>query len=126
MIKRIIFVYNADSGVLAAVWDSVKKVVASKNACALCSITHSVFGERGEWSEIDRSLGVPTVYYHRDDVHGEVRDFIHQRSLALPLVVLEREGVDYDVAVTAETLKNCAGDPRCLKDKLDAALKNRT
>lgn len=124
--KRVIFVYNADSGALAAMWDSAKKVVGSEKACTLCSITHGVFAEKAEWGEIDRSLGAPTVYYHRGDVPAEVRDFIDQKSLALPLVVFEWEGGDYDVAITAETVKNCVGDPRRLKDELKAALKNRT
>ncbi|MFQ5804395.1 MAG: hypothetical protein ACE5JQ_16010 [Candidatus Methylomirabilales bacterium] len=126
MIKRVIFVYDADSGALAAMWDSAKKVVGSENACALCSITHGAFAEKAEWSEIARSLGAPTVYYHRDDVPAELRDFIDQKSLVLPLVVFEREAGGYDVAVKAEMLKNCAGDPRRLKDKLEAVLKNRT
>ena len=124
--KRVIFVYNADSGALAAMWDSAKKVVGSEKACTLCSITHGVFAEKSEWGEIDRSLGAPTVYYHRDDIPAEVRAFIDQKSLPLPLVVFEWEGGDYDVAITAETVKNCAGDPRRLKDELKAAMKNRT
>ena len=41
-------------------------------------------------------------------------------------MVFEWEGGDYDVAITAETVKNCVGDPRRLKDELKAALKNRT
>ncbi len=125
MIKRVIFIYGADSGALAAMWDSAKKVVGSENACALCSITHGVFAEKAEWSEIARSLGPPTVYYHRGDVPAELRDFIDQKSLVLPLVVFEREGGDYEAAVKAEVLKNYAGDPRPLKDKIEAALKDR-
>ncbi len=124
--KRVIFVYNADSGALAAMWDSAKKVVGSEKACTLCSIAHGVFAEKAEWGEIDRSLGAPAVYYHRDDIPAEVRAFIDQKSLPLPLVVFEWEGGDYDVAITAGTVKNSAGDPRRLKDELKAALKNRT
>ncbi|MFQ5657826.1 MAG: hypothetical protein ACE5G5_09820 [Candidatus Methylomirabilales bacterium] len=125
MIKRVIFIYNADSGALAAMWDSAKKVVGLENACALCSITHGVFAEKAEWNEIARSLGAPTVYYHRGDVPAELRDFIDQKSLVLPLVVFEREAGGYDVAVKAETLKSSAGDPRRLKDKLEATRKDR-
>lgn len=126
MIARVIFIYNADSGILAAMWDSARKVVGSENACSLCSITHGIFTEKAEWSEIERSLGTRTVYYHRDDVPGELRDFIEHESLALPAVVIEREDGDYEVAVTADTLKICAGDPRRLKDKLEAALMRRS
>lgn len=60
MITRVIFIYDADSGVLAAIWDSAKKMVDPENACALCSITHGIFAEKAEWSEIDRSLSTPT------------------------------------------------------------------
>lgn len=39
-------------------------------------------------------------------------------------MIFEREDGDYDVAIIADTLRICAGDPRCLKDKLEVALKH--
>jgi len=47
-ISRLYFVYNAESGTLAAIVDSAKKLL-SINGCPLCSLTHSLLGERNEW-----------------------------------------------------------------------------
>lgn len=123
MIRQIIFVYNADAGLLAAAWDSAKKLTASADACALCSITHSPFGEKGAWRTIDANLGLPTAYYHRDEIPSAVQDFLRAKELSLPLVIFEKDKGNYEVAVTAEMLAQCAGDPTCLKNNLETALK---
>lgn len=124
MIKQIVFVYNADAGVLAAVWDSAKKLTSSPNACALCVITHGVFSEKDDWRVIEANLGFPTAYFYRNEIPQALQDFLGEKGLSLPLVLLEMEDASYAVAVAGEGLKNCAGDPNCLKEKLAAALNN--
>ncbi|MGH9788005.1 MAG: hypothetical protein ACRD4U_04790 [Candidatus Acidiferrales bacterium] len=122
MVSKIIFVYSADSGPLAASLDSARKLANSDDACALCSITHGLLREKAEWRDIECRLGAPTAYYHRDDMPAEVRSFLQERSLPLPIVLFEKDGGDHEVAVPSDALKNCKGDPLCLKRELVAAL----
>lgn len=122
MIARIIFVYNADSGRLAAMLDSVKKAVRSDTACSLCTITHGLVSKKVEWGDVEDQLGFPTEYFHRDDMPPAVRQFVHDAGLDLPVVLLENTGGSFTVAVKPNALKGCGGDPLCLQDKLAAAL----
>lgn len=59
-IDRLLFVYKADSGTLNAIIDSAKKLL-SINGCALCSLTHSLAGEKSEWQSCKETLGVPVA-----------------------------------------------------------------
>ncbi len=126
MVRKAIFIYNAGSGALAAMLDSAKKLVRSSSTCSLCAITHGVFSEKAEWRDLECRLGFPTSYYHRDQIPPPVRGFIQQRSLSLPLVLFELEGGDYELALSSWGLGKCAGDPRCLKERLEASLKALT
>ncbi|HVS32319.1 MAG TPA: hypothetical protein VMS98_12815 [Thermoanaerobaculia bacterium] len=47
LVDRLMFVYNADSGLLATISDSARKLL-SINGCVLCSLTHSTMGEKSE------------------------------------------------------------------------------
>ncbi len=123
MIRKAIFIYNAGSGALAAMLDSAKKLARSSSACSLCTITHGVFSEKAGWRDLECRLGFPTSYYHRDQIPPPVRGFIQQRSLALPLVLFELEGGGYELALSTWGLGKCAGDPKCLKERLEASLK---
>ena len=123
--RKLIFIYNADSGRLAAMLDSVKKMVRSPKACALCTITHGLVRKRTEWEEIECRLGLPTKYYHRDDMPDSIAGFLKDEGLRLPVVLRELDDSDgggYSVAVAAGALEECRGGAACLGGLLDQAL----
>lgn len=122
MIQRVIFIYNADAGRLAAMLDSVKKAAGSEQACSLCSITHGLFAEKENWADVDRSLGVATEYFHRDDMAEPASSFVRDQDLGLPVILLENDTGSLAVAVNSDALQNCGGDPACLQTLLHAAL----
>jgi hypothetical protein len=67
-ISTILFVYNADSGLLNAVADYVHKAVSPKTyGCNLCAITYSNTGMKKKWREYVKTLGVPVEFLHRDE-----------------------------------------------------------
>jgi hypothetical protein len=119
---RILFLYNADSGVLAAMLDSARKLARSPDACPLCSITHGVAGKKKDWRRIECSLELPGVYCHRDELPGRVEGFLEAERLALPVVLFENADGSYEVAVTAAALGECRGSPECLKARIQDAL----
>jgi hypothetical protein len=65
--EKLVFVYNADGGLLNSVMDSAHKLFApSTYQCALCAVTHGMVSMRGEWKDYMRSLPFETRFYHRD------------------------------------------------------------
>ncbi len=76
----LVFVYNADSGLVNTLLDIGHKIVSpSTYACNLCALTHSTFSMRDEWKRFVDSLGAPIEFLHRDELtkqHG-----IHDAAL---------------------------------------------
>ena len=80
---KLIFVYNADSGRLNALQDSLHKLISpSTYNCRLCQLTHSFFSEKEEWRKFVSSLEVEYEFLHRDE-------FSAVENPALPAVFIE-------------------------------------
>ena len=66
--QKLIFVYNADSGKLNALMDSLQKVVnPSSYSCKLCELTYGLMEEKKEWKNFRQSLDVETDFLHKDE-----------------------------------------------------------
>lgn len=67
MTDRIIFVYNADSGLANSVFDHLHKVLSpSTYACNLCRLAYPGFTMAPAWKEFLASLPVEAEIHHRD------------------------------------------------------------
>ncbi len=72
--EKLVFVYNADGGILNSIMDSAHKLFApSTYQCALCAVTHGIAGMRSEWKEYMRGLPYETRFYHRDGFQRDWR-----------------------------------------------------
>ena len=120
-IDRLLFVYNADSGALNAIIDSAKKLL-SINGCPLCSLTHSLAGERSEWQSCKESMGVPVEYVHRDELSPALRQVVGDR---LPSVVAHVGGEEV-VLLTPDVIQRCKGSVADLRGriKMHAAMRD--
>lgn len=68
----LIFVYNADGGVLNGLRDLwIKTVRPQDYDCQLCAVTYGPTGMRREWRDYVRSLGVDVRFLHRDELRAE-------------------------------------------------------
>ena len=68
---KLIFVYNADSGRLNALQDSLHKLISpSTYNCRLCQLTHSFFSEKDEWRSFVDSLEVECDFLHKDEFNA--------------------------------------------------------
>jgi len=86
---KIVFVYNADSGVFNLVSDIAHKIFSPATyACNLCAVTHSNFGIRKEWQEYLDSLENPLEFLHAD----EFRHKYKSEKKALPAIFIEENG----------------------------------
>lgn len=112
-VRELIFIFDADSGKLGVLKDSLKKVLHLKG-CPLCSITHSLSGEKKEMTECRMALGVSVDYKHRDELSEAMRAAC---GVKIPSV-LARTDAGYQLILEPEVLERCAGNVSSLRGKL--------
>ncbi|UCC94253.1 MAG: hypothetical protein JSW25_08525 [Thermoplasmata archaeon] len=96
----LLFVYNADSGVMNSLKDYVHKTVSPATyQCNLCALTFGSLGMKGTWAEFIDGLGVPVEFLHRDELHQ--RHGVE--GVDLPAVLM-KEGSDVSVLIPAEEI----------------------
>lgn len=68
MIQKLLFVYNADSGLFNTLTDAVHKIISpSTYSCNLCAVTYGMLGMKREWKEFITGLEVKVEFLHRDE-----------------------------------------------------------
>lgn len=114
---RLLFVYNAESGLVNGMLDSIHKVVSPHTyECALCRITHGLVTMDRVWRTYLQSLPIETVFHHRRDFHAAYP----AADMPLPVVLLDRGG-ELTELLSAAQLGRLA-DVNALSAALDAAL----
>lgn len=69
---KIIFVYNANSGLFNTLTDIGHKIFSpSTYSCHLCELSHSYFSMRDEWSEFLKELESELVFLHKDELESQ-------------------------------------------------------
>jgi len=97
----LIFIYNANGGVLSALGDMVHKIVSPATyPCSLCALTYGAVSMRGEWRRFLDGTGLPSLFLYRD----EFRSHLDARDLALPAILLGGEAPVPQVLVSADEL----------------------
>ena len=103
--SRLLFVYNADSGLFNTLGDIGHKLFSpSTYPCRLCAITHGYLAERAEWRAFLDSLGVGCEFLHRD----QFRERFPGTAITLPAVFCYTDGQPR-VCVDATALSACGG-----------------
>ena len=98
-VAKLIFVYNSNGGKLNGLMDSVHKLVSpSTYSCDLCAITNGFFGAKEEWNAFLNELKIPVEFYHKNEWAD--------KSISLPVVVMENCDGKQEILVSAEELKN--------------------
>jgi hypothetical protein len=88
--SRLVFVYNADVGVVAMLIDAVHKIASPATyPCSLCAVTYGPVAMKRRWRDFLKTLPLPADFYHRQDFHAAYPDSVHW---PLPLVGLARAG----------------------------------
>jgi hypothetical protein len=116
-IPKLVFVYNAEAGLMNGMMDSLHKATSPDTyECALCAITHGLFTVDKAWRVYLKSLPVEAQFFHRTDF-AEAYPAAH---FALPAILLDRGGVLSEL-VSSQQMKTLA-DVNALSSALDAAL----
>ncbi len=65
---KLVFVYNADSGKINAVFDSIHKIASPETYdCNLCAITFGNFSEIKTWKNFRETSEAEMIFYHKDE-----------------------------------------------------------
>jgi hypothetical protein len=100
----LIFVYNADSGKLSALFDAGHKIVSPDTyKCNLCTLTHGTFTERKAWKAFRESASLNLVFLHKDEFE---RRF--ENTFSYPIVLRREKALE--VFISTEEL-NAMSNP---------------
>lgn len=97
---KLIFVYNADSGLINTLLDLGHKAIAPETyQCNLCSLTHGIIGEHQKWQKFRQASTVEMQFLHRDEFERE-----YQKKFAYPIVL--KEDNDLEVLISQTELND--------------------
>jgi hypothetical protein len=95
---RLIFIYNANGGLVQMAIDSLHKTLSpSTYPCSLCAVTYGSLRMEPKWRKWLAELPMPAVFQHKDDTP--------HKSIPLPAVLRERRG-QVEVLIDAPTLNS--------------------
>ena len=84
--NKLVFVYNADSGLINTVKDFWHKALRpSTYQCNLCQTTFGTFGAKKEWKSFISDLGIESEFLHKDEFveKYDVKDAKHPSAYIL-------------------------------------------
>lgn len=91
MSARLVFVYNANAGLVAGIMDSIHKTVSPATyECSLCAITYGAFAMDRRWKAWLKALPHDTVFHHRPDFRAA---YPAHADAPLPAVFREQDGM---------------------------------
>lgn len=101
---KVIFVYNADSGVVSSVKDYFHKIMRpSTYACKLCAITFGNLGMKKEWKNyVYKDFNLLVEFLHRDEFEARYG----MKDVALPAAFL-KDNSSLTPIITAEEINDC-------------------
>jgi len=99
----LIFVYNADSGLVALLGDITHRLVSPQTyPCKLCALTYSFNGMIGDWKNFVDSLEQRVAFLHRD----ELQKLYSITDVPLP-AVFKLNGSQPQLWIKAERINRC-------------------
>lgn len=86
---KLIFVYNANAGIVAGIMDSVHKAISPATyACDLCAITYGALRMDPKWKAWLKAQPFESIFYHRPDFRAAYPAL----DIGLPAILTERDG----------------------------------
>jgi len=89
MKRKLIFIYNADSGLRNALIDGAHKIFSPATyECSLCAITYGTFTENKGWKKFRVESDLQMEFLHKDEFANTYKSkFGHKFSF--PIVLIE-------------------------------------
>ncbi|MDJ0844031.1 GTPase [Crocosphaera sp.] len=115
---KIIFVYNANSGLMNTVLDIGHKIISPDTyECNLCNITYGILKENKEWKAFRESSTDELEFLHKDEFeqkYQQVRDY--------PIVLVSNKKDELSELINKEEL-NKMQSAKELMQKLQQSIK---
>ena len=87
---RLLIVYNADAGPVAALIDLLHKIVSPATyPCALCAVTYGPVAMKAAWRDYLATLPLAVAFFHRPDFHAA---YPALADAPLPLIARDDRG----------------------------------
>lgn len=103
--KKIIFVYNADSGLLNLLKDGLQKTFTpDQYQCALCSITYGLISMKKKWKDFLKTLPYEQEFLHKDEFEKKYK----KANISYPTILL-KENDSLTPIVTSKQLEEMNG-----------------
>lgn len=101
--QKLIFIYNADSGLGNMLMDGAHKIFSpSTYECSLCSLTFGAFTEKKAWKKFRVEGTLEMEFLHKDEFHKKYASkFGHKFNF--PIVLAETK-TGLEVVVNTESL----------------------
>jgi len=101
--SKLVFVYNADSGLFNTMSDIAHKIFSpSTYNCQLCALTHSYFSAKDEWKAFLNTIDLPMVFLHKDEFLTKYQHY----EIKLPAIFIE-EANELALLINADALNQC-------------------
>ncbi len=101
-IKKVIFVYNANSGLASVVKDFWKKILRpSSYDCNLCMQTFGIFGVKKDWKKFIQDLNIETEFLHKDEFEKK----FDIKDAKYPSAYIQNDG-NLDLFITQDEMDN--------------------
>lgn len=101
---RIIFVYNADTGLFNKITDSVHKLLSPGTyKCNLCALTHSAIGMKNDWRDFLENLDIPLEFLHRDEYENK-----YAADTGMPAILIyNHNSPEPELRINSDEINNC-------------------
>ena len=101
--SKLIFVYNADSGLFNLLTDTAHKLLSPETySCNLCAITYGSFGMKKDWKEFLKSIDIPVEFLHRN----ELKKKYGISNINLPAILIKEEN-EPKLWINSESINLC-------------------
>jgi len=100
---KLIFVYNANSGLLDKIMDGAHKIMSpSTYDCNLCAITFGAFTEDELWKAFRENTEFSMEFYHKDEFQQQFKSKWLPKY-DFPVILLQSE-MELELFIAAEVL----------------------
>ena len=113
---KLIFVYNADSGLINTLIDIGHKAISPTTyECNLCGLTFGIVGEHKQWKQFRKTSNTEMEFFHRDEFEQK-----YAQKFDYPVILKEENKLS--VMISQEelnqisTLEQLISQVECLLD----------
>ncbi|OWW24344.1 GTPase [Zobellia sp. OII3] len=120
--QKLIFIYNADSGLKNALLDSAHKILnPSTYNCNLCDITFGVFTENKIWKQFREQTDLEMEFLHKDEYKKQYASKFGNK-FSFPIILAQGNG-ELQVFVSTEemnTIEDAQSLMRLIEERVKA------